>query len=954
MNNKTESLSKSFLNRHLGPRKNDIHKMVSSLGFSSLEELTDAIVPDCLKGDSALDIPGPLSEHEVIDQATSMGRRNLLMRSLIGMGYYDCHIPPVIQRNILENPGWYTQYTPYQAEISQGRLEALLNFQTLIADLTGLPIANSSLLDEGTAAAEGMTICRSACKKKKADTFFVAENCHPQTIEVVKYRALNSGVKIITGKPGDFVFDESCFGILLQYPCSDGPVEDYASICEKAHEAGAFVVTATDLMALTMLTPPGEWGSDIAVGSSQRFGTPLAYGGPHAAFISVGEKLKRMIPGRIVGISKDASGNPAYRLSLQAREQHIRRDKATSNICTAQVLLAIMTSMYAVYHGPEGLLEIAESIHGLTADLANRLKGHGLNVRNNTFFDTLRINVQDKDAIVDRALKEGFNLRIYPDESLGISLDERSTPEEVEKLVKIFTQSGGANSGAKAAAGLAGIPPALRRKSGFLSHGVFNSHRSETELLRYIFMLQGRDLSLTKSMIPLGSCTMKLNSTASMIPITQPEWAGIHPFAPFKQAEGYQELIAETEAILAEITGLSAASLQPNSGAQGEYAGLSTIRNYQRSIGEGSRNICLIPKSAHGTNPASAVMAGMKVVTVKCDEQGNIDLEDLKAKADKYRDSLSALMITYPSTHGVFEESVCDIIDTIHDCGGQVYLDGANLNALVGICKPGSFGVDVCHLNLHKTFSMPHGGGGPGIGPIAAAEHLANHLPGHFHHTNKNLIGGAVNSAPWGSAGILSIAWSYLKMMGPDGLRNASMTAILNANYVAARLKNHFPILYTGKHGMVAHECILDCRAIRKDTGVTVSDIAKRLMDYGFHAPTVSFPVADTLMVEPTESESLAELDRFCEAMISIREEIEEVASGQADRDNNLLANAPHTDKMVVSDEWNYPYSRQRAAYPLEWVGENKFWPSCRRIDDTWGDRNLFCSCVTPEEFPED
>ena len=925
--------------------------MVSDLGFASLEELMDSIIPDCLKEEISLEIPRPLTELEAIETATAMGRRNKVYRSLIGMGYYDCVVPPVIQRNILENPGWYTQYTPYQAEISQGRLEALLNFQTMINDLTGLDISNASLLDEGTAAAEGMNICRSACKKKNADTFYVSDRCHPQTIDVVKSRALNSGITVITGDPASFRIDDKCFGILLQYPATDGAVEDYSDLSAEAHEAGALVVAATDLMALALLTPPGEWGADIAVGTSQRFGTHLAFGGPHAAFMSVRDELKRMIPGRIVGVSRDVAGNPAYRLSLQAREQHIRRDKATSNICTAQVLLAIMASMYAVYHGPEGIRSIAEGIHSLAADLANNLSNNGITIRNKTFFDTLRFDVKNRDSVLKSALEHGINFRIYPDGSLGVSLDERSTPEEVIKLTSILSGASVKPTAGGAAPGVTGIPVGLKRVSPYLTHPVFNSFRSETELLRYIYRLQNRDLSLTKSMIPLGSCTMKLNAAAEMVPISQPEWARMHPFAPLDQAEGYLEMISQVESMLAEIIGLAATSLQPNSGAQGEYAGLSTIRSYHRAIGEENRNVCLIPKSAHGTNPASAAMAGMTVITVKCDDLGNVDLEDLRFNAEKYRDRLAALMITYPSTHGVFEESVCEIISIIHENGGQVYLDGANLNALVGLCKPGIFGADVCHLNLHKTFAMPHGGGGPGIGPIVAAEHLAPYLPGHFHHPDKSLAGGVMNSAPWGSAGILPIAWSYLRLMGPSGLTMASKTAILNANYIAFRLKEFFPILYTGKGGRVAHECILDCRGIRKVSGVTVSDIAKRLMDYGFHAPTVSFPVADTLMVEPTESESREELDRFCDAMIAIREEIEEIVTGQADPGNNVLCNAPHTAEMVTSDEWDYPYSRTKAAYPREWIKESKFWPACRRIDDTWGDRNLFCSCVVPESF---
>ena len=951
MKKKNHTPASDFSDRHIGPGNTEIQEMVSSLGFSSLQALVDEVIPDCLKTNVSLNIPPSLTEHEVIEAATTMGRRNKVFRSLIGMGYYDCFVPPVIQRNIFENPGWYTQYTPYQAEISQGRLEALLNFQTVIEDLTALPVANASLLDEGTAAAEAMNICSSACRKKGADTFLISSGCHPQTIDVVQFRALNAGFKTVVGDPASFEFDDSCFGLFLQYPSTEGSIEDYRELCEKAHDSGTLVAAASDLMALCLLTPPGEWGADIAIGSCQRFGTPMAFGGPHAGFISVRDKLKRSIPGRIVGVTKDAAGNPSYRLALQAREQHIRRDKATSNICTAQVLLAIMSSMYAVYHGPEGITAIAERISGLTKELAKRLNKEGVKVCNETFFDTLKIEIPDPGEVIKKAADKEINLREFPDGSLGISLDERSSPEEIETLLEIFSSSGEKRGDTSPKGRAIGIPEELQRKSDFLTHPIFNSYRSETELVRYIQKLQDRDLSLTRSMIPLGSCTMKLNAAAELVPVSQTEWAGIHPFAPLDQARGYMQLIRETEEYLADITGMAATSLQPNSGAQGEYSGLTTIRNYHRAEGKDQRDICLIPTSAHGTNPASAVMAGMKVVPVKCDEHGNIDLEDLRGKAEKNPDRLAALMMTYPSTHGVFEESVCEIVDLIHENGGQVYLDGANLNALVGICKPGDFGVDVCHLNLHKTFAMPHGGGGPGIGPIVVAKHLVPHLPGHFHMPGGNSAGGTVNSAPWGSAGILPIAWSYLRLMGPSGLTRASMTAILNANYIAARLKDHFPVLYAGKSGLVAHECILDCRSLRKHSGVTVSDIAKRLMDYGFHAPTVSWPVVDTLMVEPTESESREELDRFCAAMISIRGEIEEIATGQADSENNLLKNSPHTAEMVTADEWSYPYGREQAAYPMDQQRGNKFWPACRRVDDTWGDRNLFCSCVIPEEF---
>jgi glycine dehydrogenase len=933
-----------FVERHVGPRPNDIEEMLSVLGLSSLEELVDRAVPQAIRTTRPLELPEAVTEADVLAEGRRLAGRNRVLRSLIGQGYSDCVTPAVIQRGILENPGWYTQYTPYQAEISQGRMEALLNFQTMVADLTGLELANASLLDEATAAAEAMALCHAAVGDAGRNQFFVASDCHPQTLDVIRTRADGLSWEVVVGAAENLVPDERLFGVLLQYPATDGRLFDPAPVAARVRGAGALVVAAADPLALVLLKPPGEWGADVAVGSSQRFGVPLGYGGPHAAFFAAREEYKRLIPGRIVGVSKDATGRAALRLALQTREQHIRRERATSNICTAQVLLAIMASMYAVHHGPEGLRRIARRVHGLADLLASRLESAGIEVVHSEFFDTLRFRVPDPGEVRRRALEAGINLRYHEDGTVGASLDERSTAEEVRLLAKIVA---GREADGTADGTASRIPPALERKSDFLAHPVFHRYRSETELLRYIHRLQSRDLSLTTSMIPLGSCTMKLNAAVQMLPITWPEWGGIHPFAPGDQTAGYARLIEDLQGMLAEITGLDAVSLQPNSGAQGEYAGLLTISSYHHARGEGHRRICLIPQSAHGTNPASAVMAGLKVVTVRCRENGDVDVDHLRELADQNSRNLAALMVTYPSTHGVFEEAVRDICDVIHERGGQVYMDGANMNAMVGICRPGEFGVDVCHLNLHKTFCIPHGGGGPGVGPIAVREHLRPYLPGHLLLERGE---GAVAAAPYGSPGILPISWSYIRLMGTAGLVRATQVAILNANYVARRLEEHFPVLYAGKNGLVAHECILDCRQFKRTVGVTVADIAKRLMDYGFHAPTVSWPVVETMMVEPTESESREELDRFCEAMISIRREIAEIERGVADPRDNVLKNAPHTAEMVSADSWTHPYSREKAAYPAPWLRERKFWTHCGRVDDTYGDRNLFCACIPPED----
>ena len=928
--------------------------MLELLGLTSLEDLVDHVVPDSIRSTSPLDLPEALTESNALELVWRLGSKNQVFRSYIGMGYYDCITPSVIQRNILENPGWYTQYTPYQAEIAQGRLEALLNFQTMVADLTGMELANSSLLDEATAAAEAMALAWSASGDDERCSYFISKECHPQTIDVVRTRADRVGIELAVDDPASFECDNRFFGALVQYPTSDGALPDYLPFCQMMRESGALLAVATDLLSLTLLTPPGEWGADVVVGSTQRFGVPLGFGGPHAAFFATKDEFKRLIPGRIVGVSKDSAGNAALRLSLQTREQHIRRDKATSNICTAQVLLAIMASMYAVYHGPHGLRRIAEQIHKHTSTLALGLRRFGFQIRHDRFFDTLRVETPDMEGILERAKTNRMNFRVFPDKSLGISVDETTGSENITEILEVISgQSPLDFSPDELSETLSSIEGSQVRSSQYLTHPVFNSCHSETELLRYIHRLQAGDLSLTMSMIPLGSCTMKLNATTEMLPVTWPQWNRIHPFAPSDQVEGYRCLIDELEKMLCEITGMFAVSLQPNSGAQGEYAGLLAIRAFLAQKEEKSRDVCLIPRSAHGTNPASAVMAGLKVVSVACDDEGNVDLSDLNRKAEKHGQSLAALMVTYPSTHGVFEESIKEICRIVHEHGGQVYMDGANLNALVGLCRPGEFGVDVCHLNLHKTFAIPHGGGGPGVGPIVVAEHLQPFLPGHFllSEAGDASLVGPISSTPWGSASILPISWAYIRMMGAPGLKKATQVAILNANYIARRLQAHYPVLYKGRSGMVAHECILDCRNLKKSVGVSVTDIAKRLMDYGFHAPTISWPVVETMMVEPTESESKMELDRFCDAMILIRKEIEEIELGVADPLDNVLKNAPHTASAVSSDSWSHPYSREKAAYPAPWLKRHKFWTLCGRIDDTYGDRNLFCTCVPPEEL---
>jgi len=949
----------NFTQRHIGPNPNDIKQMLDVLGLASLDDLIDKTVPQAIRSHQALQLPPAQSEYAALIKLKQIANKNQVYRSFIGMGYYDCITPAVIQRNILENPGWYTAYTPYQPEIAQGRLEALINFQTVIIDLTGLEIANASLLDEATAAAEAMSMSYGVCKNK-SHNYFVSSECHPQTIDVLQTRAKPLGINIIIGDHQTFDFTESIFGAILQYPATDGTIYDYGNVVEKSHAQGALVTVAADPLSLTLLTPPGEFGADIAVGSTQRFGIPLGFGGPHAAYFATKEEYKRLVPGRIVGVSKDVNDNPAYRLSLQTREQHIRRDKATSNICTAQVLLAVMASMYAVYHGPDGLKQIAQNIHQLTATLAAGLKKLGYKISSENFFDTLRVELGNTklEAILDAANERNINLRIFDNSTVGISLDETTTEADLIDLWQIFALKD------ELPFTVEELPISnsqLSRESKYLTHPVFNRYHSETELLRYLHKLESKDLSLTTSMIPLGSCTMKLNATSEMIPVTWAEFGKIHPFAPISQTRGYQILFQQLEVWLGEITGFAGISLQPNAGSQGEYAGLLVIHEYHQSRGEGHRNICLIPQSAHGTNPASAVMCGMKVVGIACDDHGNIDVEDLKAKAEKHSHELSALMVTYPSTHGVFEEAIQEICAVIHSHGGQVYMDGANMNAQVGICRPGDFGADVCHLNLHKTFCIPHGGGGPGMGPIGVASHLVPFLPGHFvttiqENNPKSKIqnpksSGAVSAAPWGSASILVISWMYIIMMGADGLTEATKIAILNANYMAKKLESYYPVLYQGKNGLVAHECILDLRSLKKSAQIEIDDVAKRLMDYGFHAPTVSWPVAGTIMVEPTESESKQELDRFCDALIAIREEVAAIESGKMDIHDNLLKNAPHTAESLIVGEWNHPYSREQAAYPALWNKEYKFWPSVGRIDAAFGDRNFVCSCLPMEAY---
>jgi glycine dehydrogenase len=917
--------------------------MLLVVGAGSLEELIEQTIPKSIRFNSDLGIGPGAGEFELIERLRTTAEKNVVMRSCIGMGYSDTITPPVIQRNILENPGWYTQYTPYQAEIAQGRLEALLNFQTMVSDLTALPLANASLLDEATAAAEAMVMCQHIAEGERP-AFFVGEDCHPQTIAVVRSRAKALGIRCDVG-PSDKVDFSSgqYFGILLQYPATDGAVIDYSATIEAAHKAGTLVVMAADILALTLFKPPGEFGADIAVGSTQRFGVPMGFGGPHAAYLSTRAEFARKMPGRIVGVSRDSAGATAYRLAIQTREQHIRRDKATSNICTAQVLLAVMAGMYAVYHGPEGLRKIARRVHAMTAALATGVRRLGHGIEDGVFFDTVRIRLNGLDpaAVMSAARNAGFNLRDFSDGSVGVSLDETTTRRDVEAIIESFAGGATFRISVDQLAGEGGeIPANLARSSAFLTHPIFNRYHSETEMLRYIFRLMGRDLSLAQSMIPLGSCTMKLNATSEMVPVTWPQFCRLHPFAPAEQTHGYAELFQTLESWLAKITGFSAVSLQPNAGSQGEYAGLLVIRAYHEHRGQGNRTVCLIPTSAHGTNPASAVAAGMRVQAVACDELGNIDLADLTAKAEQFKDELGALMLTYPSTHGVFEESVKEICRIVHANGGQVYMDGANMNALVGLCRPGDMGADVCHLNLHKTFCIPHGGGGPGMGPIGVAEHLAPFLPG------KGRLGiGPIAAAPYGSAGILAISYVYIGLMGDAGLKRATQIAILNANYMARRLESLYPVVFKGKNGRCAHEFIIDCRQFEATAGVKVEDIAKRLMDYGFHAPTMSWPEAGTLMIEPTESESKDELDRFCDAMILIRREIEEIEQGKMDRNNNALKNAPHTAAAIAADDWRHPYSRQTAAFPAHWTQQSKFWPAVGRIDNPWGDRNLFCAC---------
>lgn len=949
-----------FVDRHIGPGKNDIKIMMDAIGVDSIDELIEKTVPKSIRLKDNLVLDNPMTEFELMNHLQEVASKNKVFKSYIGLGYYPTLTPGVIKRNILENPGWYTQYTPYQAEISQGRLEALLNFQTMVVDLTGLPIANASLLDEATAAAEAMGMLYSVRKsnKKNANVFFVSDEVFPQTIDVLKTRSAPLGIELRIGDHKNVELTDDIYGILVQYPSGNGEIYDYSELFNKASEKGIFKCVAADILSLALLTPPGEFGADIVVGSTQRFGVPMGYGGPHAAFFATRDEFKRQIPGRIIGVSIDAQNKRALRMALQTREQHIKREHATSNICTAQVLLAIMAGMYAVYHGPKGIKAIAERVNNLTILLNKNLKELGIQQKNQFLFDTLYVQMNSVDeakSVNKLALEKRINLRSIDEKSFGISISEPNTLQDVEELITIFANAVNkkfvyqANNDK-----VTSIQKNLQRKSDYFTHPVFNSYYSETEMLRYIKGLEKKDLSLTQSMIPLGSCTMKLNASAEMFGISWSEFADIHPFAPSDQAEGYKELITNLENQLAIITGFKAVSMQPNSGAQGEYTGLMVIRAYHHSKGDFQRNVVLIPSSAHGTNPASAVMAGGKVVVVKCDDKGNIDLNDLKSKAEQHKENLSALMVTYPSTHGVFEEEIIEICDIIHKYGGQVYMDGANLNAQLGLTSPGLIGADVCHLNLHKTFTIPHGGGGPGMGPIAVAEHLVPFLPGHpvVKIGNEKSIN-AVSAAPWGSASILVIPYAYIKMMGGEGLTYATKIAILNANYIKAKLANHYSTLYSGKNGLVAHELIFDTRGFKHTANIEVEDIAKRLMDYGFHAPTVSFPVPGTLMVEPTESESLYELDRFCDALLSIKQEIEKVEQGIWDKNDNPLKNSPHVAEVVIADEWTHKYSREVAAFPAKYVKENKFWPTVSRINNAYGDRNLVCSCLPISEYEE-
>lgn len=948
-----------FRNRHLGSGAEDTQKMLEVIGVSSLDQLIDETIPASIRNTKPMNLSPAVGEMEFLANLKKIASKNKQYKSFIGMGYYNTWTPGVILRNIMENPGWYTAYTPYQAEIAQGRLEALINFQTMVIELTGMEISNASLLDEGTACAEAMHLAHDQKSKDQGNKLFVSESIFPQSLDILMTRAEPLGIEIVTGNFETFELNNEFFGAVVQYPDNEGNINDFTAFAQKAHAHKIMVIASTDLLALTLLTPPGEWGADIVVGSSQRFGVPLGYGGPHAAFLATKEEFKRSMPGRIIGVSVDAQGKRAYRMALQTREQHIRREKATSNICTAQVLLSIMASMYAVYHGPKGLKSIAERAHALAQTLDKGLLSLGIKNLNKNYFDTLYIDGSGLNNVKEIALKHEVNFRYFENGNIGISFDETNSLEDIQLILNIFAQakSNSFNGDLKSLSQNLSLnwPAHLIRKSEYLSHPVFNSYHIEHDMLRYIKSLEAKDLSLVHSMISLGSCTMKLNATTEMIPVTWPEFNSLHPFIPSNQAEGYLQIFKELEADLAEITGFAGTSLQPNAGAQGEYAGLMVIREYFRSRNEEHRTIALIPSSAHGTNPASAVMAGMKVVVVKCDEMGNIDVADLKAKAEQYKDNLACLMVTYPSTHGVFEESIKEITGIIHQYGGQVYMDGANMNAQVGLTSPGNIGADVCHLNLHKTFCIPHGGGGPGMGPICVATHLVPFLPGHkVVKTGGEHAMKAVSAAPWGSASILLISYAYIKMMGPDGLADATRYAILNANYIKARLDGFYPTLYQGKNGRVAHEMILDTRVFKAGSGVEAEDIAKRLMDYGYHAPTLSFPVAGTLMVEPTESESKQELDKFIDAMIHIRKEIEEIEQGKADKEDNVLKHAPHTAAVVISDFWNRSYSREKAAFPTSWVRANKFWPAVSRVDNTYGDRNLVCACPPMEMYMEE
>lgn len=935
----------NFESRHIGPDTNDQQTMLNALGYNTLSDFIGTVIPGNIRLPNPLALEDAVSETEALKMMKAVAEKNQVLRSFIGQGYYNTHTPKVILRNVMENPAWYTAYTPYQPEISQGRLEALLNYQTMICDLTGMELANASMLDEATAAAEAMTLCQRMSKSKSMN-FFVDQDCMPQTLDVILTRAEPLNIQVIVGDPTTDLQADDVFGVLLQYPGVSGQINDYRDVIDAVHAHKGLVAMAADILALTLLTSPGELGADVAIGSSQRFGVPLGYGGPHAAYMATKEAYKRSLPGRLVGSSIDSQGNPALRLALQTREQHIRREKATSNICTAQVLLAVMASMYAVYHGPQGLKAIAESVHAKTSTVASELAAAGFELENTTWFDTLTVKTGDKTAAIhERALAKGLNLRVIDDARVGLSIDETVEAEDLQAILSSFGIDAINGDEAELV-----IPAELKRSSDYLTHPVFNSYHSETEMLRYLRGLADKDLALDRAMIPLGSCTMKLNATSEMIPVTWPEFSTMHPFAPADQAEGYRILDEQLNRMLCEATGYDDISFQPNAGSQGEYAGLLAIRGYHESRGEGHRNICLIPSSAHGTNPASAQMCGMKVVVTACDAKGEVDMNDLRAKAELHSDNLAAIMITYPSTHGVFEENIRDICTLIHDHGGQVYVDGANFNAMVGLCKPGEFGGDVSHLNLHKTFCIPHGGGGPGVGPVAVKSHLAPYLPGHRIMENQK---SAVSAAHLGSASILPITWMYITMMGASGLQSATEIAILNANYVAKRLSAAYPILYTGNADLIAHECIVDLRPIKDETGVDVEDVAKRLIDYGFHAPTMSFPVAGTLMIEPTESESLYELDRFCDALLKIAEEIDAVRKGTVELANSPLVNAPHTVEMVSADEWTYAYPRSEGGFPLESLRKNKYWPPVGRIDNVFGDRNLVCSCLPIEAYAE-